>query len=328
MKREPHSAPLRLVPVLAGGGTRLPAHVGVLTALHRMNIEVPRLVGVSGGSIVASLHAAGWSPERLHKLALEIEFSRFKGFSLYQLFFHGGLTSGDTFEHWLDDLLEGVRFKDLPLDLAVVATDVRRSEPVIFDREHTPDYKVARAVRHSMGIPLLFAFQAHGDKLLVDGSILSEDALHRDWAGDNTPVCLFRLRGESASSDDEAARRRPWFPLPGYIQMLIRTFMTTISREFVNARHWPRTVVVDVGRHSPVNFKLTRGDKEDLFQRGLGTTLDVLPIKFPELAAALAAQALIDAGSAMVDSLAGVAPAARAAEARAATSAGDIAFNE
>lgn len=309
------SSALRLVPVLAGGGTRLPAHVGVLTALQDLGVTVPRLVGVSGGSIVASLHAAGWTPQQLHDLALEINFGRFRGFSLYQLFFHGGLTSGDTFERWLDGLLKGVRFRDLPTDLAVVATDVRRSEPVVFDRETTPDYKVARAVRHSMGIPLLFAFQAHGDKLLVDGSILSEDALHRDWAGDQTPVCLFRLRGESA--EDDQSRRRPWFPLPGYVQMLIRTFMTTLSREFVNARHWPRTVVVDVGRHSPVDFKLTREDKEWLFQRGYETTRDVLPIKFPELAAARApAEASPPA------------PPVRAEAAREATSAGDIALSE
>ncbi|MEF7615777.1 patatin-like phospholipase family protein [Aquincola sp. MAHUQ-54] len=308
---------LRLVPVLAGGGTRLPAHVGVLTALQRLGVQTPRLVGVSGGSIVAALHAAGWSPERLQTLALDIDFGRFRGFSLYQLFFHGGLTSGDTFEHWLDDLLEGACFKDLPLDLAVVATDVRRSEPVVFDRETTPDYKVARAVRHSMGIPLLFAFQSHGDKLLVDGSILSEDALHRDWAGDSTPVCLFRLRGERAAVD-EAAPRRPWFPLPGYIQMLIRTFMTTLSREFVNARHWPRTVVIDVGRHSPVNFRLSRDDKAELFQRGLDTVMEILPLKFPELApspTAPPAQA-VD-GDPILE-----------AAARAATPRGDIAFSE
>lgn len=310
----PSPSPLRLVPVLAGGGTRLPAHVGVLTALQDLQVEVPRLVGVSGGSIVASLHAAGWTPQQLHDLALEINFGRFRGFSLYQLFFHGGLTSGDTFERWLDGLLKGARFRDLPTDLAVVATDVRRSEPVVFDRESTPDYKVARAVRHSMGIPLLFAFQAHGDKLLVDGSILSEDALHRDWAGDQTPVCLFRLRGESA--EDEAGKRRPWFPLPGYVQMLIRTFMTTLSREFVNARHWPRTVVVDVGRHSPVDFKLSRADKEWLFQRGYETTREVLPIKFPELLVPRAAAATA------------AAEPVRADVAREATSAGDIALSE
>ena len=43
-----------LVPVLAGGGTRLPAHVGVLAALADFGISVPSYVGVSGGSIVAA----------------------------------------------------------------------------------------------------------------------------------------------------------------------------------------------------------------------------------------------------------------------------------
>jgi len=48
-----------------------------------------------------------------------------------------------------------------------------------------------------MGIPLLFSFQPWEGALLVDGSILSEDALHRDWATDGTPVCVFRLRSEA-----------------------------------------------------------------------------------------------------------------------------------
>ena len=50
------------------------------------------------------VQGAGHGVMTVRTLALDIEFSRFKGFSLYQLFFHGGLTSGDTFERWLDDL--------------------------------------------------------------------------------------------------------------------------------------------------------------------------------------------------------------------------------
>jgi NTE family protein len=282
MRPETIVPPLQIVPVLAGGGTRLPAHVGVLTALAELGVDYRRIVGVSGGSIVAALHAAGWPPQRLHDLAVEIEFGRFRGFSLYQLIFHGGLSSGDTFEQWLDEQLQGICFKDLALDLAVVATDVRRSQPVVFDRDSTPDYPVARAVRHSMGIPLLFAFQSYGDALLVDGSILSEDVLHRDWAGDGTPVCVFRLRSER---ENEAPRRghRRWFPLPGYMQMLIRTFMTTLSREFVDAKHWPHTVVIDVSPHSPLDFKLSRSEKEYLFRCGRETVLAILPRKFSVL---------------------------------------------
>ncbi|HEY3808445.1 MAG TPA: patatin-like phospholipase family protein [Steroidobacteraceae bacterium] len=268
---------LRLVPVLTGGGTRLPVHVGVLAALQELGASYQRLVGVSGGSIVAALHAAGWTPARMLELAHEINFARFRGHSLIELLMRGGLSSGSVFERWLDGVLEGRRFEDLELDLAVVATDVRASRPVIFERATTPTMKVARAVRFSMGIPLLFSFQAYEGALLVDGSILSEDALHREWTSDGTPVCVFRLRSE------QSGRPLPmngWFPLIGYTHMLIRTFMTTISREFVDAKHWPRTVVIDSGPLSPLEFRLDRAQKNDLYQRGYQTTRNILPVKF------------------------------------------------
>ena len=211
------------------------------------------------------------------ELAHEINFARFRGHSLIELLMRGGLSSGSVFERWLDGVLEGRRFEDLELDLAVVATDVRASRPVIFERATTPTMKVARAVRFSMGIPLLFSFQAYEGALLVDGSILSEDALHREWTSDGTPVCVFRLRSE------QSGRPLPmngWFPLIGYTHMLIRTFMTTISREFVDAKHWPRTVVIDSGPLSPLEFRLDRTQKNDLYQRGYQTTRNILPLKF------------------------------------------------
>lgn len=268
---------LKLVPVLTGGGARLPVHVGVLSALQELGIRYERVVGVSGGSIVAALHAAGWTPARMLDLAYEVDFARFRGRSLLELVLRGGLSSGVLFERWLDALLDGRRFSDLDLDLAVVATDVRSSRPVVFERSTTPSVKVARAVRCSMGIPLLFSFEPWEGALLVDGSILSEDALHRDWTTDDTPVCVFRLRSEAEGHPVPVNR---WFPLVGYTHMLIRTFMTTISREFVDAKYWPRTVVIDSGHCSPLEFNLSRAQKTDLYRRGYETTRSILPIKF------------------------------------------------
>ena len=101
---------LRLVPVLTGGGTRLPVHVGVLAALAELSVTYQRLVGVSGGSIVAALRAAGWTPARLLDLVFEIDFVRFRVRSLLELVLRGGLSSGAVFERRLDGLLEGRRF--------------------------------------------------------------------------------------------------------------------------------------------------------------------------------------------------------------------------
>jgi len=272
---------IKLVPILAGGGTRLPAHVGVLKALSRMHISVDHLVGVSGGSIVASLWAAGWDIDAMQQLSVDVDFTRFREFNLWQLLFHGGLSSGDIFEHWMDEQLKGATFADLEKNLHVVATDVKHGKPVIFDKEHTPDFKVSTAVRYSMGIPLLFAFKEYKDHLMIDGSILCEDSLRRDWSGDGTPSCFFRLRADQLNQSKKSIRR--WFPLADYMQLLVRSFMTTISREFINDAFWNTTVVIETDDISPVEFDLTIEKKLLLLERGFNTTCEVFPMKFDKM---------------------------------------------
>lgn len=266
----------RIVPVLTGGGTRLPAHVGVLAALAELGVGYRHIVGVSGGSIVAALMAAGHSVEQLQRLFRDVDFRQFRGFSLLHLLTQGGLTTGDHFQGWLDEQIGGARFADLAVDLHVVATDVLSGEPVIFDRAHTPDESVAAAVRASMGIPLMFTYRRWRDKVLVDGSILAEDVLRRDWAADGTPSCCFRLRANGLAL---GRRMHPWFPLPDYLILLVRAFMTSLSREYVSDLYWNTTVLIDSGSIAPTDFALSEAQKMDLYQRGYATTLQVLPHK-------------------------------------------------
>ncbi len=280
----------KIVPILAGGGTRLPAHVGVIQALEELGVVTEHIVGVSGGSIVAGLRAAGWSAAAMKDLAVRVDFRQFRDFSLYQLLFHGGLSSGDGFERWMDDRLEGACFRDLKLNLHVVATDVRTGAPVIFDRDHTPAMRVSQAIRYSMGIPLLFAYKEHDQHLMVDGSILSEDALRRDWALDGTPTCCFRLRASERAAQPFARR---WFPLPDYLQMLMRAFMTSLSHEYVQDAFWNSTVVIDTNGISPLEFRLAPEIKRELFRLGHETTLRIFPGKMRRFAVQ---RGLINAG--------------------------------
>lgn len=274
---------MEIVPIFVGGGTRLPAHIGILRALNELGIGHRHMVGVSGGSIVMSLYAAGWSVADIAQLAWDTDFARFRGFSLLRLLKDGGLSSGDNFEQWMDDLLEGRRFADLQQDLHILATDVQGGGPVIFSRQLTPEVRISEAVRCSMSIPLLFSFKPFRNKLLVDGAILAEDALHKDWAGDGTPVISFRLKSEHGTRSEP---RRYWFPVARYIMLLIRTFMTALSREYVSADFWHSTVVINTGDISPVDFHLSRAQKQQLYQQGYQTAMTVLPLKLRRLAAA------------------------------------------
>lgn len=272
-----------LVPILAGGGTRLPAHVGILQGLQELGVQFSDVVGISGGSIVAALLAAGRSIDELRDLALGVDFNQFRGMSLFRLVCEGGLSSGERFERWVDEQMGGATFADLDLDLHVVAADVRSGAPIVFDRSHTPTLRVARAVRFSMGIPLLFTFQEYEGHLLVDGSILAEEALHRDWSGDGTPVVCFRLRSSGQRSRYVS---RHWLPIAQYMGLLLRTFMNTLSREYISDAFWYRTVVVETGDLSPVEFKMTRDEKRGLYESGYQTTLKFLPMKLARRATA------------------------------------------
>ena len=266
----------KIVPILAGGGTRLPAHLGVLNALLELNINFDHIVGVSGGSIISSFFASGLSIEEIKEIALETNYNQFRGFSLLKLIRNGGLSSGDIFEKWVDKHLQGKTFSELEKSLHVVATDVKSGKPVIFNKENTPNMKVSKAVRFSMSIPLVFSFKPFGKHLMVDGSILSEDALHRNWAKDDTPVMCFRLRGEY---EYDELQTNSYFPIFNYITLLIRTFMTTISREYINDAFWHNTIVINTGECSAVDFSMSREQKLKLFNIGYETALEVIPIK-------------------------------------------------
>ncbi len=275
-----HPPTHEIVPILSGGGTRLPCHVGILHALEDMQLVYRHIVGVSGGSVVAALAAAGWDNKRMLDLSLGTDYRQFRGYSLLSLLRTGGLCNGDRFEQWIDELLEGRRFADMGMDLHVLATDIDGGGPVLFNRQTSPDLKVSQAVRYSMSIPLMFSFKTHENHIMTDGVILAEDALHRDWSGEGTPVVCFRLRGHVRRSSVKA---RSLLPLFTYIQLLVQTFMNAVSREYVQAEHWHNTVVIDTGDVSAVDFALPVEMRQELYEVGYKTAREVLSRKLTQV---------------------------------------------
>lgn len=269
-----------IVPIFSGGGTRLSCYIGILQALMDMGFSFRHLVGVSGGSIVASLYAAGWSLSDIKALALKTDFRQFWSFSFTSLLRSGGLCNGNKLEAWLDQQLNGVTFAELNYDLHVLATDINGGGPVVFNRTLTPALKVSKAVRFSMSIPLFFSFQAFENHIMTDGVILSEDALHHDWSGAGLPLICFRLKSDAEA---QPLQTRRYFPLVAYIFMLIRTFMSAVSREYVHAEHWHNTVVVNTGNISSVDFAMTVEQKQRLYDTGYQTAKSIVPLKLREL---------------------------------------------
>ncbi|NLA58835.1 MAG: hypothetical protein GX855_08065, partial [Firmicutes bacterium] len=60
---------------LGGGGLRGTAHIGVLEVLRSKGLPIDMVAGTSAGSIIAMLHAMGWTPQDMQNLLAEIKLS-------------------------------------------------------------------------------------------------------------------------------------------------------------------------------------------------------------------------------------------------------------
>jgi NTE family protein len=197
--------------VLAGGGVKGIAHVGVLSVLHESGYSFERAAGTSAGAIVAALVAAGMSPQRMQKLLGELDYRAFRDQSrrdkvpvigpALSLTLEDGLFEGAYLREWLEGQLSGLgveTFGDLRREdpqsslppeqqytLVVMAADVTRGELVRLPWDYRDRYgldpdrqRVADAVRASMSIPFFFEpVRLEGadgvSSTLVDGGVLT-----------------------------------------------------------------------------------------------------------------------------------------------------------
>jgi predicted acylesterase/phospholipase RssA len=164
--------------VMAGGGARSFAHIGVLQEFAAAGVLVDRAAGTSAGSIIAALHALGHDAETIHAICYE-EFVRHRPFSDYTVP-TVSLAKGHRVQQAVHRHFGDVQIEELPLQLRCASTDLRSRKSYA----HRTG-SVADAVLASISLPVLFPPRRYEDRLLVDGGIL-----------DNLPVGLLTERDE------------------------------------------------------------------------------------------------------------------------------------
>jgi predicted acylesterase/phospholipase RssA len=164
--------------VLAGGGARAFAHIGVLVALEEAGVRVDRVAGTSVGGIVAALHAMGWSAGEVRERAYA-EFVRGRPFSDYTLPL-SALAKGQRMRRALTRHFGGVWIEGMPRQFRCVSTDLLAREPVVHRRGEVVPALMATAALPGLLPPVQVAGRLH-----VDGGVL-----------DNLPVGALTERGE------------------------------------------------------------------------------------------------------------------------------------
>lgn len=265
----PGEKTLELNVILAGGGVRFGAYIGALHALRERGVAIKKIVGISGGSIISTLHAAGYSMGDLKEMMLAMDYGKFKDFSPLSCLAGTGLYSGQRFENWIDAELGGKRFCDsFHLDHYVVATDLLRGNPMVFSRATFPELKVSRAVRFSIGIPLFYSFKkfhfAPRDfGIMVDGN-LSSFAMGNMFHDDEYNTLTLRI----ATSKTFMESLPKGFNRFTYPRQLVKILMNSLEKERVSGDKWRRSLLIFSGDITSTKFDLSTEEKNYLFDQG------------------------------------------------------------
>ena len=164
--------------VLAGGGARAFAHLGVLVELEAAGVRVDRVAGTSIGAIVAGVYATGMDAAGTVEAHYE-EFVRHRPFSDYTLPRHS-VARGHRARAGLARQLGDRRIEALPRQFRCVSTDLGNRRPYVHTRG-----PLVPAVAASFSLPGLFPPAQLDGRLLVDGGLL-----------DNLPVGTLTERDE------------------------------------------------------------------------------------------------------------------------------------
>lgn len=149
---------------LGSGGARGLAHIGAIQVLEEHEVSIDVVAGSSIGALVGALYCSGNDGEALHQIASDTTL--LKIIPLFDPSLRHGFLGGTKLERLIKKFVGGRRVEECQIPLAVIATDLRSGEVVVF-REGD----LASVVRASISVPWVFRPVEIDGRLLADGGL-------------------------------------------------------------------------------------------------------------------------------------------------------------
>lgn len=157
---------------LASGGPRGFAYIGAIEELEARGYTISSIAGVSAGSLVGGIYAAGGLQafkEWLFGLD-PMQVVSMMDFAISKNY----LVKGDKVMKAIKERVPEVNIEDLPIPFCAVATDLYTGEEVVFREGPLFD-----AIRASISIPSMFKPAEWKGRTLVDGGMVNTFPLNR-----------------------------------------------------------------------------------------------------------------------------------------------------
>ncbi len=262
--------------LMSSGGIRVISHVGALCALDSAGLltHVKRWCGVSGGALLATCFALGYSLAEARDICERFDFSL-----LQEICEDGPLQFLDTFsidagyklQRFLEALFhvrgfsDKISFADLARSgapgLRIWATNLDAGRLETFDSEQTPDISILMALRASMSIPLYYPPVEHPQTghYYIDGAVFHPCPVYmippEEQAG-LLAVWVFTHIKEEAPRTPEA-----------YIVRVLRLFYESRNKDNVSLFK-DMVLPIHTDAAHEIEFALTADQKRELFAAG------------------------------------------------------------
>ena len=193
--------------VLAGGGARGFAHIGIMQALREAGVPFDQLGGTSMGAIIAAGLALEWDLKEMRQRmrAVFVDDNPLSDFTYPMVaLVRGKKVSARLREHFGDVCIEA-----LPLPFFAVSSDLTTGRIHVHQ-----DGALWRALRASVALPGILPPVTHHGHLLVDGGVMNNlpvDVM-RDKAMGAGPIIACDVTGEiNLRATDEHYGEKPWW---------------------------------------------------------------------------------------------------------------------
>src|SRR5580658_3095145 len=211
--------------VLAGGGARGFAHIGVIKALKEAGVPFDQLGGTSMGAIIAAGLAREWGHEEMRErmYAAFVADNPLSDFTLPLI----ALVRGKKVSARLQEHFGEISIEELPLPFFAVSSDLTTGRIHIHR-----DGELWRALRASVALPGILPPVTHHGHLLVDGGVMNNlpvDVMAQNAQG---PIIASDVTGELdlRVADDQYGERPIWWLLaqrmrgtPSIVSILMRS---------------------------------------------------------------------------------------------------------
>ncbi|MBT2649725.1 patatin-like phospholipase family protein [Bacillus sp. ISL-34] len=208
---------------LGSGGARGFAHIGVIKVLQQEGIPIDMIAGSSMGAMVAAFYGAGSDIERLYKLSRAFKRKYYLDFTIPKM----GFISGKRTKDLIRVFTYGKKFEELDIPVAVVATDIKTGEKVIFQ-----EGPIAPAVRASISIPGIFIPEKIGNRLLVDGGVV-----------DRVPVSVVKDMGADIIIGVDVAHVKQDMEINSIYDVIMQS-LDILQMELVKSREFASDIMI------------------------------------------------------------------------------------